>query len=325
MKRIRLFSRWLCRSSLLCCLFSGPVFAGDFSWNAATHQLFEADFNQDGYNDLLLQAKVAGQKHYFVAGLADAKQRYDYAKRIELPQEITNLQWTADQVQLLPFKLQNKAGHSLLVLPKNVEKALLFAQVAGAADLQKAQQVYDLKQHKWLKGSEGTFYYTGDFDGDGHQDLLQLDAENGTHQVILFEKNLLPKIAKKLPKTVRWGLKNNERLIIRDFNQDGRDDVFALSRDGSQPHVLLYSDGKGGFSQEDGKFIAVNQANLYWTDNTSGIAAVRRKSDNQTVLFRAYNSSERNKVADNCLGWVYDTQADTAAEYCPAVNKGNST
>jgi len=77
-------------------LFSGAVVAEAFSWSSATHQLFEADFNHDGYSDLLLQAKFAGQKHYFVAGQADARQRYDFTKHIELPQKMAHLKLTAD-------------------------------------------------------------------------------------------------------------------------------------------------------------------------------------------------------------------------------------
>ncbi|MDZ7871130.1 MAG: hypothetical protein U5L02_18345 [Rheinheimera sp.] len=310
--------------TLLFCLPSTSVFAEDLGWNSETHAVFEADLNQDGYNDLLLQAKVTGQKHYFIPGLADAKKRYDYSQRIELPQAIASIKWTADQVQLLPIKLQSKAGQSLLVFPKTAEKALLLNSLGSAADLNKVSQTFEVKQNKWLQDIQHPVYFAGDFDGDGQQDLLQLDAEKGSHQVILLEKNQKFKTAKKLSKTVQWGLKNNERLIIRDFNRDGQDDVFALSRDGKQPHVLLYSDGKGGFSQEDGKFVPVNQANLNWTDNASGITPVIRKSDKQTVLFRAYNHAERNKQNAACLGWVFDTESVTAKEYCPVVNKTNA-
>jgi hypothetical protein len=148
MKRIRLFSSLLYQSSLLCCLFSSAVFAEEFTWSSATHQLFVADLNHDGYSDLLLQGKVAGQKHYFVAGQAHVKQRYDYTKRIELPQKLADLPWTADTVQLLPIKQPNNAGQSLLVLPKNAEKALLLAQISSGADLAKVSQTYEIKQNK---------------------------------------------------------------------------------------------------------------------------------------------------------------------------------
>jgi hypothetical protein len=209
------------------------------------------------------------------------------------------------------------------VIAKSGEKALLLDSLSGTSDLAKAAQTYELKQNDWLKDSQNSVYFAADFDGDAQQDLLQLDAGNGGHRVFFLEKNLKFKTANKLPKTVHWGLKNNQRLIIRDFNQDGRDDVFALSRDGSQPHVLLYSDGQGGFTPADGKLIPVRQASLDWTDNAAGIIDVTRKSDNQPVLFRAYNQSERNQVAANCLGWIYDPQADTATEYCPASTKGS--
>ena len=309
--------------TLLLCLPSASVFAEDLNWNSETHVLFEADLNQDGYRDLLLQAKVTGQKHYFIPGLADAKERYAYSQRIELPQALASIKWTADQVQLLPIKLQSKVGQSLLVFPKKAEKALLLESLGSAADLNKVSQTFEAKQNKWLQEVQHPVYFAGDFDGDGQQDLLQLDAEKGSHQVILLEKNQKFKTAKKFSKTVQWGLKNNERLIVRDFNKDGQDDVFALSRDGKQPHVLLYSDGKGGFSQEDGKFIPVKQANLNWSENSSGITPVIRKSDKQTVLFRAYNHAERNKQNAACLGWVFDTESVTAKEYCPSGIGGN--
>ena len=328
----KLCKRWLrfqtllravaCTSMLYMPLLAAAT-SENFNWNTETHQLLEADFNQDGYPDLILQAKTPAHQHYLLTGTAAGNRRYDFTKRLELPEKIAGMRWTADAMQLLAFPRPDQQGAALLAIASNGSKALLFSQLHTAADLAVASHSYAFKQNKWLQDSDAPRYFSGDFNGDGQQDLLQLDTEKGVHQVILSEKNATFKVAGKLSKVVKWGLKNNERLIIRDFNNDGQDDIFALSRDGKLPHVLLYSNGKGGFAKDDGKFIAVSQANLSWAENDAGIAAVTRKSDKQTVLFRAYNSTERLNVSESCLGWVYDTEADKAKEYCPVREQGN--
>ena len=228
MKRTRSLWGWLVSSALLCVIAPIPVSAENIVWSSDTHQPFEADFNHDGYADLLLQAKTRSDKHYFIPGQPGKKQRFDYSQRFELPLTIVSMPWSAEHTQILPIKLLGKVGASLLVLPKSAEKALLLDKIESAVDLNKTSQLFEYKQNTWLRNIETPVYFAGDFDGDGQQDVLQIDPENGDHQVILFDKNQKFRTSKKLTKTVRWGLKNNEHLIIKDFNKDGQDDIFAL-------------------------------------------------------------------------------------------------
>ncbi len=71
MKWTSCLRRWFFRPLLLCFL-STAVFAEGFDWNSDTYTLFAADLKHDGDNDLLLQANITAQKHYFIRGLADA-------------------------------------------------------------------------------------------------------------------------------------------------------------------------------------------------------------------------------------------------------------
>lgn len=324
MTRIYLSRYWFTCAAVLLACSSIEAAASPFTWEPTTHQILQADFNHDGYPDLLFQARTAAAKHYLVLGQNPAAQRYDYTNPIELPQKINQVHWHQQKFQLLALTTPAQDGAALLAIAKNGSTAWLFAQINSAVDLSTPTQNYEPKQHKWLSASSSTHYYTGDFNGDGHADLLQLDSEKGEHQVILAEKQHRFSIAKKLSKTVQWGLKNNERLIIRDFNKDGQDDIFAQSAEGQQPHVLLYSEGKGRFASDDGKLIPVQQAALSWADNASGITAVRRKSDQQTVLFRAFNHAERNLQNKRCAGWLFDTETMITQEYCPVVTSGNA-
>ena len=42
-----------------------------------------------------------------------------------------------------------------------------------------------------------------------------------------------------MPKNVKWGKNNAEKLLIGDFNQDGRDDVFALGKQQNKNNIPL--------------------------------------------------------------------------------------
>ncbi len=324
MIRIYLSRYWFAYAALLLACSCPMAGAASLNWDPATHHILQADFNHDGYPDLLFQAKTAADKHYLVLGQNSAAQRYDYTNPIELPQKINQVHWHREKFQLLALTTTAQDDAALMAIANNGSSAWLFKYINSAADLSVPTQHYDSRQFKWLRASPSSLYYSGDFNGDGKADLLQLDSIKGEHQLILAEKQHHFGTAKKLSKTVQWGLKNNERLIIRDFNKDGHDDVFALSKDGKQPHVLLYSEGKGRFASDDGKLIPVRQADVSWSDSASGITAVRRKSDHQTVLFRAYNHAERTVQNSNCAGRLFDTETMIAEEYCPVVSIGNT-
>ena len=314
--------------TLLSCTYAGLgvaiARADQFHWSSASHQPFEADFNQDGYPDLLLHAKTNTQQHYLLQG--NATKRYDMKQRIQLASQLDGLAWSSDKMQLVALRQATSpeatTATPILAISRSGDQALLL-QMNLRAKRPDIKQIYPQKRNPWLQHTDKPRYFSGDFDGDGSADLLQIDEKSGEHQVILAAKNQTFKVDNKISQTIRRGLKHNERLIIRDFNRDGQDDIFALSRHGKQPNVLIYSNGKGGFNPADIKRIAVIQAGLQWSDASAGIMATTRKSDNQVVLFRAYNSAERKQSSANCLGWVYDTEAGQASEYCPAPVTGS--
>ena len=45
-----------------------------------------------------------------------------------------------------------------------------------------------------------------------------------------------------------WAKQQSSRLIIADYNNDGRDDIFAVARKANDPHWLVLSSDKGRFS-----------------------------------------------------------------------------
>lgn len=296
----------------------------EFSWTPASHQGLYADLTRDGVVDLLLQAKNARHPHFLLPGTGRETQPFDTRQRIELPATIQGQTWYAGETVLVAIKNQQQHGAKLLLISGKTASALLFETLGNAADLLKPSRQYQAKQHPWLREAANARFYAGDFDGDAQQDLLLLHAETGAHQVLPFDKNNQFKAARLVAQHSPWGMKTKERIIIRDFNQDGTDDVFALSKDGRSPNYLVYGDKQNGFKQAAGKAIRALHANLSWADNMAGIRTVLRKSTRQPLLFRAYNASEQTKANSHCLGWLYDTETDQTQELCNAAAKGST-
>ncbi|WP_348733177.1 chitobiase/beta-hexosaminidase C-terminal domain-containing protein [Rheinheimera texasensis] len=287
----------------------------EFSWTPASHQGFYADVTQDGVVDLLLQAKHARHPHFLLPGTGLKNQPFDTRQRIELPASIQGQTWFAGDTALVALKNQQR-GAKLLLINNKTLSALLFEAVRSPADLVRPSQQYQAKQHSWLREAANIRFFTGDFDGDTQQDLLLLHADTGTHQLVSLDKSNQFKSARPVSQRAAWGLKAKERIIIRDFNQDGTDDVFALSKDGLFPNYLVYGDKQHGFQQTTGKTIHTLHGNLSWADNKAGIRVVLRKSTRQPLLFRAYNAAEQSKGNAHCLGWLYDAETDQTQELC---------
>ncbi len=295
----------------------------EFGWTSASHQGFYADVTQDGVVDLLLQAKDARHPHFLLPGTGLKNQPFDTRQRIELPASIQGQTWYADDTALVALQSQQKSGAKLLMIHNTTASAWLFETLGTATDFLNPKQRYQAKQQPWLLEAASTRFYAGDFDGDGQQDLLLLNAHTGNHQVVPFNKNNQFKTARLAAQHSPWGLQTKERIIIRDFNQDGTDDVFALSKDGLSPNYLIYGDKKNGFQQAAGKAIQALHSNLSWADNNAGIRPVIRKSTRQPLLFRAYNANEQSKANAHCLGWLYDTEINQPQELCNLTSGEN--
>ncbi|MFN6263977.1 MAG: chitobiase/beta-hexosaminidase C-terminal domain-containing protein [Chromatiaceae bacterium] len=317
--------RWLKRLSIAAvaaiAFNTSAAEPASFSWTTDSHQVLYADLTQDGVIDLLLQAKNAGHPHFLLAGTGRESQPFDVRQRMELPATIQGRTWYAGETALVAIKNQQQRGAKLLLISSKTASAFLFETLAKAADLSKPSRLYQAKQHPWLLEADKARFYAGDFDGDGQQDLLLLHTETGAHQVLPFDKNNQFKTARVVARNSSWG--KTERIIIRDFNQDGTDDVFALSKDGHTSNYLVYGDKQNGFKQAAGKAIHALHANLSWADNKAGIRPVLRKSTRQPLLFRAYNAYEQSSANSHCLGWLYDTETDQTQELCNVPGKVN--
>jgi hypothetical protein len=317
--------RWLKRlliaSAAAIAFNTSAAAAAEFSWTPASHQVLYADLTHDGVIDLLLQAKNAGHPHFLLAGTGRETQPFDSRQRIELPATIQGRTWYAGETALVAIKNQQQHGAKLLLISSKNASAFLFETLSKAADLVKPSRQYQAKQHPWLLDADKARFFAGDFDGDGQQDLLLLHTETGAQQVLPFDKNNQFKTARLVAQNSAWG--KTERIIIRDFNQDGTDDVFALTKDGHTSNYLVYGDKQNGFRQAAGKAIHALHANLSWADNKAGIRPVLRKSTRQPLLFRAYNANEQSSANSHCLGWLYDTETDQTQELCNVPGKVN--
>ncbi|MCY7295253.1 Ig-like domain-containing protein, partial [Alteromonas sp. a30] len=269
-------------------IFSAQTSAADaVHWDSSTHVDHYVDANGDGVKDLLLQAvdDASSNALYFGSQLNFGTQ-YDTEQRLALEADLDGLSWSADKAQItIGFFNDDIFEDALVALPGAQKAYLLMGGKHGFVSFRR----FDATQLLWLGDSEEAELYSGDFNGDGQSDLLVLMSQTGAHQVYHSQPDGKLELAQKRDKKSRWGMKKTEKLYIADFDGDGRDDVFALSKKKHKKHYIAYANKKGIFKRKNTQKIKADFAGYEWTDD--GFSTALEEEGGQHYLVRLYNQN----------------------------------
>lgn len=134
-------------------------------------------------------------------------------------------------------------------------------------------------------------YLSGDVDGDGTDELLAVDADAGTVDVV----------SPRVGSTRRWSdggfAVGGEVVLSGDFDGDGRDDLAAVVADGPQAPTLLVASAREGSFSEPETLTELPEADRYAVgdfdgDGTDEVLAVERSDGRVTVTFPAAQRSD---------------------------------
>jgi hypothetical protein len=277
------------------------------------------DFNRDQTPDLLLQAKSDAVPSLLVIGEYSRSEVMFLEKNsIELPAKISGLAWSVADAQLLPLRNSAKGTSGLLVIFPKRQRALMLAGADSSFDFSQPIAKFQASQWPFLAKVDEFELHAGDFDNDGVDEILQLGKISGEHEILKIQANYSLFSKQKIKKKVAWGLRGKARIIVRDFNNDGAADIFALAKSPGSPHYLMMSDESGQLKDVDGQVVAPILGGMPWFDESSGTLVVKLLHEQRPVLLRFYNYGEvKNSNDDGCLGWLYDPLRKTSQEYCP--------
>lgn len=234
-----------------CCLLPFSLYAQSntnavtserIQWNSDTHKDYYVDANGDDVKDLLLIALNDSHTTKLIKGVKfNYETRYLQANSLTLPDNVTTL-LTAKNARILPGYFNRGNNEDLFVVTPKTQQAWL---VRGSSQGLVSTREFGIGYFEWLNKAKQMELYKGDFNGDNIDDLLVLATKKGKHFLYHADKQGEFPIAQKFKNAVKWGLNKNERLYIGDFNNDGRDDIFALAKKRKKKNYIVYANNSG--------------------------------------------------------------------------------
>ncbi len=190
-------------------------------WSTDTYHPYFADINGDGVVDLLLQAKSTDSTD------ADSLLLLGQTDQSTLDIDLTNA-----KMALADFNGDGFAD-LFVAYPAQHIAMTYFGYAQGLQSV--ATHTYRSDSLSWLDNAAEFDFLTGDFSGDGKQDILAVSSNK--HYLMHAGDAGALTVAQTINGNAKWGNKKAEKWQVADFNGDGRADVFAQAKKQNQSHT----------------------------------------------------------------------------------------
>jgi hypothetical protein len=179
----------------------------------------------------------------------------------------------------------------------------------------------------WLNDATEVELLAGDFNGDNRQDIVIVSVAAKKHYVMHAGVDGQLSVVQTINGNAKWGNKRSGRVIIRDFDGDGRDDVFSQSSQKGQQHTITYADENGHLTNKNTHKINAKITDVDWHGDEFSIGAGNINDDKAVGLVRFNNASggiDENGVI--VQGAVQGKAAATSNHsFAPSKNKASTT
>lgn len=289
-------------------------------WHGNLYRAVVADFNGDNRDDILLQKQSPGD-HYLLIANADGK-------FLGIGQTIANtalgVTWSADQHLLVAGDYDGNGRSDLFLQGRSSSSthAILRSNTSG--------QFADTPYQTWTDGYLGfqwswgkALIFAGNFNGDSRADLfvqakpdiliidydipfpvpryrpnsfgivLALDPAGG----VVFRSGSVNQYWSRNYLGLDWS-PNASNIVIGDFNDDGKDDVFLQSRQSGRQNTVLFATAAAQF-QSTGSISDTTILNS-WTGDSYRLLAGDFNADGRRGLYaQAVSAAGTNYVAQD--------------------------
>ncbi|NQZ09858.1 MAG: VCBS repeat-containing protein, partial [Algicola sp.] len=241
-------------------------------WSTDTYHPHFADINGDGVSDLLLQTKSNDNDSLLLLGQTNQS---------TLHIDLTNALVTLADVNGDGF------ADLFVVYPTQQIAMTYFGHAQGLQTV--ATHQYNVESMPWLDSATDVDLLTGDFSGDGKQDVLVVSSKKHYLMHVGIEGELV--VVQTIRGNAKWGNKKAENWKIADFNGDGRADVFAQAKQQNKSHTVVYADENGHLTKKNSHKIKAKVTDVDWHGDLFSIAAGNIDDDNAIELVRLNNAT----------------------------------
>jgi RHS repeat-associated protein len=315
-------------------------------WSDGTYTAIVADFNGDGYSDVLLQRKTPGN-HYLL--LANTNPSIGPVGQIlgisqTIGQTSFGIAWSADQHRLVAGNFNGVGGADLFfqATAKGGTNAIVLSDSSGIFNGNSSSNCWaGGPQQCWTDGFQGfqwstksSIVYAANFGGDAKADLLV----QARPDIVLIDYDVpipIPHfrsqafgillgqaidgagtIFRSTSDLWNWNERGgswsplNTNLVIGDFDGDGFADIFLQSKSGGRPNVLVKENASGTGQVQTAVSVASNVAG--WSGNSYQLLSGRFGNSSSAVLYlQSTSASGSNYYTSNILGGSVSTTSSS--------------
>lgn len=290
-------------------------------WYGNVYRAIVADFNGDSRDDILLQKQSPGD-HYLLLANTDGK-------FLGISQSIANttmaLAWSADQHVIVAGDFDGNGRADLFLQGKapSATHAIVMpdanGQFTGSSAYQTWSDGYLGFQWSWGKA----LIFAGNFNGDARTDLfvqakpdiliidydipfpvpryrpnsygivLALDPAGG----VVFRSGSVNQYWSRNYLGLDWS-PNASNVVIGDFNDDGKDDIFVQSRQSGRQNAILFATTSAQF-QSTGSISDTSILNSWTGDNYRVLAGAFNADGRRGLYAQTVSANGTNYVAQD--------------------------
>ncbi|XOV79630.1 MAG: tandem-95 repeat protein [Aestuariibacter sp.] len=216
-------------------LLATRLYASDLEWSSEQYIPLYEDFNNNGRTDLLLISNYAGHPSLLVPD--------DGSDPIE------SWIWVdQDKVSVIAGDFDNDGRVEVMALNQQMEGLLYVIDEEG--QLAESEERLKIKGYNENRQINFTHLFKGDFNNDQSADLLAY--AQSTHDIVVFHnKNSEKKVKFKFKDQLSFDNSSPLTPLIRDFNDDGNDDIALLSYDSNGSSYVSFANRKGRFKRSE--------------------------------------------------------------------------
>ncbi|NQZ10326.1 MAG: VCBS repeat-containing protein, partial [Algicola sp.] len=244
------------------------------NWSTETHtpHFLDVNGNSNASKGILLQAKSPD---------TDSLLLLDDTTQSVVPIELANVVVTLADVDGDGFS-------DIFAVYKDDRVAMTYLGYKDGFRSAAAHQ-YNVDSLTWLGDTTDISLIAGDFNGDNRQDIVVVSAQK--RYVMHAGVNGQLSVVQTINGNAKWGNDRTDKRIIKDFNGDGRDDLFFQAKQKNKKHTIIYADSNGYLKNKNSHKITAKITGTDWNGDDYSIGAGNIDDDKAVELVLFNNAS----------------------------------